>query len=115
MQDLGQKEAQLSPLDQIRLAEAEVTRKIAVARRDCEQILADAKTEAQLQLVDARENGKRKGRARFRDIVTEAEEEARAIRAGAEHRARLLLRQGNRKMDIAIHQVVNIVTGTVEG
>lgn len=115
MRSSGHEETRLSPLDQIRLAEAEVTRKIAAARRDCEEILADAKAEAQVLLDSARARGKRRGQVRYREVIAEADEEARGIRAGAEHRANMLRAQGKGRMGLAIHEVVNIVTGMDEG
>ena len=114
MANPAQGEAQLSPLDQIRLAEAAVTRKIAIARTDKEHTLANAKAQAKILLDEARENGKRTGRTQYREIVSEAEEEARAILAGSDHRAEEIRRKGSRYMDIAVRQVVNIITGMEE-
>lgn len=108
-------EAQLSPLDQVRLAEADVTRKVAVAREDSEHTLTKAKAQAKILLDEARESGKRKGQTQYREIVSEAEEEARAILAGVDHRVKELRREGSRYMDIAVCQVVNIITGMEEG
>lgn len=107
-------EGHLSPLDQIRLAEADVTRKIAIARKDREHTLANAKVQAKILLDEARESGKRKGQLEYREIVSEAEEEARVILAGSDHRAEELRRKGSRYMDIAIRRVVNIITGMEE-
>lgn len=109
-----QREAQLSPLDQIRLAEAEVTRKIAIARKDREHTLANVQAQAKILLDEARENGKRTGRTQYREIVSEAEEEARAILAESDHRAEEIRRKGSRYMDIAVRRVVNIITGMEE-
>jgi vacuolar-type H+-ATPase subunit H len=109
------REAQLSPLDQIRLAEADVTRKIAMARKDREHTLTKAKAQAKVLLDEARESGKRKGQTQYREIVSEAEEEARAILAESDHRAEEIRQKGIRYMDIAIRQVVNIITGMEEG
>ena len=108
-------EAQLSPLDQIRMAEAEVTRKIAVAREGSEHTVINAKAQAKLLLDEARKSGERKGQAQYQEIVSEAKEEAKAILAGADHQVKELRRKGNRYMDIAVRQVVNIITGMEEG
>jgi vacuolar-type H+-ATPase subunit H len=105
------REAQLSPLDQIRIAEADVTRKIAAAREQREHLLAKAKARANELLNEAEESGRREGQIAYREIVAKAEEEAKAILAGANHRAKELRRAGNRQMDTAVRQVVNIVTG----
>jgi vacuolar-type H+-ATPase subunit H len=108
------RETQLSPLDKIRLAEADVTRKIAMARKDGEHTLTKAKTQAQIIVEEAQESGKRKGQTLYRDIVSEAEEEARAILAESDHRAVEIQRKGFRYMDIAVRQAVNIITGMEE-
>ena len=115
MTSSGHDETPLSPLDQIRLAEAEVTRQVAAARQDCEEILVAAKAEAQALLDNAQARGQRRGQARCREIIAEAEEAARAIQAAAEHSAKTLRGQGKSGMDFAIHQVVDIVTGMSEG
>jgi vacuolar-type H+-ATPase subunit H len=110
----AQGETQLSPLDQIRLAEAAVTRKIAIARKDREHTLANAKAQAKILLDEARESGKRTGQTQYREIVSEAEEEARAILAESDHRAEEIRQKGSQYMDIAIRRVVNIITGMEE-
>lgn len=107
----AQGEAQLSPLDQIRLAEATVTRKIAIARKDREHTLANAQVQAKILLDESRESGTRKGQIQYREIVSEAEEEAIAILAEADHRAEEIRQKGSRYMDIAVRRVVNIITG----
>lgn len=107
-------EAQLSPLDQIRQAEADVTRKIAMAREDNERTLADAKAQVRMLLDRAKESGHRKGEAQYRGIVFEAEEVARAILAESDHWADELQQKGVRTMDSAVRQVVNIITGMEE-
>ena len=109
------RDPQLSPLDQIRLAEADVTRKIAMAREDREHTLTKAKAQAKILLEEAQESGKRKGQTQYREIVSEAEEEARAILAESDHRAEEIRQKGTRYMDFAIRQVVNIITGMEEG
>ena len=111
----GQRDAHLSPLDQIRLAEADVTRKIAKVREDHERILTNAQTQAKEMVVAAEESGQREGETQYREIIFEAEEEAKAILAGAKHQATALRRKGNRHMDTAVRQVVNIVTGMDRG
>ena len=107
-------EAQLSPLDQVRLAEANVTRQVAAALENSEQSIKKAKAQAKLLLDEARQKGEREGQIQYREIVSEAEEKARAVRADADHEAEELRLRGSRKMDIAVRRVVNIVTGIEE-
>lgn len=108
-------DVKLSPLDQIRLAEADVTRKIAIAREERERTLAYASEEAKKLLDEAQESGKRKGITRYREIIDEAEEKAQAILAGSEHQAEELRRKGSWSMDIAVRRVIHIITGMEEG
>ena len=107
-------EAQLSPLDQVRLAEANVTRMVAAALENNEHTLMEAKAQAKLLMDEARQNGEREGRNQYREIISGAEEEARAVRAVAVHRAEELRKKGNRRMNIAVHRVINIITGMEE-
>lgn len=107
-------EAQLSPLDQVRLAEANVTRKVAAAHDNSEHSLTDAKAQAKLLLDEARQNGERKGQIQYREIVSEAEEKARAVRAGADQQVEELRQKGGQKIGVAVRRVVNIITGIEE-
>ena len=107
-------EAQLSPLDQVRLAEANVTRKVAAALKNREHSLTKTKAQAKLLLDEARQRGEREGQIQYREIVSEAEEKARAVRAGANHEAEELRLRGSRKMGVAVRRVVNIITGIEE-
>jgi len=114
MTNPGLREPQLSPLDQIRLAEADVTRKVAIAREDSEHTLANAKAQAKIILDKARESGKRRGQSQYREIVSEAEEMARVILAESDHLAEELQQKGIRYMDSAVRQIENIITGMEE-
>lgn len=105
----------LSPLDQIRQAEADMARQIAAAREEAERTLAEANTRAKQFIEDARQAGREQGQAQYREIVARAEKEAQAILADARDRAESLGRQGSQKMEIAVSQAVNIVLGTHEG
>ena len=106
--------AQLSPLDQIRAAEADVTRKIAKARKDREHILAKTRAQANEMMIEAQENGQREGQLQYRQILSVAEEEAKAILAEAKQRAYELQHQSSQYMDTAVRHVVNIVCGMEE-
>lgn len=99
----------LSPLDQIRLAEAEVTRKIVAAREASEHAIAEARAQAALLKKQAHDAGARQGQIRHKEIVSRAEEEARAIDEHAHNQAGELRRKGQTRMDVAIEEVTSIV------
>jgi vacuolar-type H+-ATPase subunit H len=69
----------LSPLERIRQAEAEVTRRLAVARESAEKTVAAAQEEVIKIKAQASAEGQRNGEAKFREIISKAEEESRAI------------------------------------
>jgi vacuolar-type H+-ATPase subunit H len=104
-------EAELSPLDQIRLCEAEVTRRIAAARQAGEESLAKARSEAANLKRQAKERGQRKGQSQYREVVSGAEEEAQALVAKAQKRASELLQRGEKKIEIAVQKAINFVLG----
>lgn len=105
---------ELSPLDQIRQTEADVTRAVAAARQAAELIIAQAQREAIDIQQHARELGIREGEARFRELISTGEEEARGIVAEAQVRANELRRKGQQRMDLGIHKAVRIVIGLGE-
>lgn len=107
-------ETSLSPLDQIRLCEAEVTRRIAAARQAGEESLAKARSEAANLKRQARERGQRKGQAQYAEVVSGAEEEAQAMLARAQKRSNELLQYGEHRLESAIRRAVNLVIGAPE-
>jgi vacuolar-type H+-ATPase subunit H len=106
--------AQLSPLDQIRAAEADVTRKIAKARKDREHILAKTRAQANEMMIEAQESGRLEGQRQYRQILSEAEEDAKAILAEAKQCAQELQHQGSQYLNTAVRHVVIIVCGMEE-
>ncbi|HZD56754.1 MAG TPA: hypothetical protein VE136_08535 [Anaerolineales bacterium] len=101
----------LTPLDQIWQTEAEITRRVAAARQEAEQILATARSQI-TQIKDrAREAGYREGRGQYRQIIAEAEEEAHALTAQASSRAEELHRKGQQRMQMAARAAVDIIVG----
>jgi V/A-type H+-transporting ATPase subunit G/H len=104
-------ETELSPLDQIRLTEAEITRRIVAAREDAERRLAEARTQAARIKKQAREEGTRTGKVQFKEILSRAEEEARAIIAHARNQAENLHQKGHSHMELAVEYAVSIVLG----
>jgi hypothetical protein len=105
----------LSPLDQIRQVEAEMTRKTIAARTRTDQRLADARAEATLLKKQARESGEQKGRIRYKQVIAEAETQTEMILAHAEEEAANLRRKGDARMERAIDEAVNIVLGRKAG
>ncbi len=107
--------AGLSPLDQIRLAEAEITRKIVTAREASERAIAEARAQATLLKKQAHESGTREGQIRYKGIVSKAEEEARTIVEHAHNQAADLERKGQVRMEGAIQGILSIVLGLKGG
>jgi len=101
----------LSPLDQIRLCEAEVTRRIASARQAAEKGVSKARSEAATLKMQAMERGRKRGQAQYEEVISRSEEEARVMVAQAQRRSDELLRRSVRRIEQAVRQVVNIVTG----
>ena len=106
---------ELSPLDQIRLVEAEITRKIATAREASEHSAANARAQTALLKKQAHESGNREGQIRYKEIVSKAEEEARTIVAHAHNQAADLRRKGQARMEAALQDAISIVLGLKGG
>jgi phage FluMu protein gp41 len=102
---------ELSPLDQIRLVEAEITRKIVTAREASERAMAETRAQAALLKKQAHEIGTREGQIRYKQIVSKAEEEARTIITHAHNQAADLRRKGQARMEAALQEAINIVLG----
>jgi vacuolar-type H+-ATPase subunit H len=103
--------SELSPLDQIRFVEVEITRKIAAARAASAQTVQDARARAAYLKERARELGNRKGQIQYQEMIASARDEARTIVADAHDQAEELRRNGLSQMDGIIQEVVNIVAG----
>jgi vacuolar-type H+-ATPase subunit H len=107
-------EVELSPLDQIRQTEAEVTRKIAAAREAAERTLQDAYKQAEdLKRMD-REVGSQEGQARYREIISKAEEEAKLLMAEVHERAKKLHRYGRQQMLLSVSYIIELVIGMAQ-
>jgi len=104
----------LSPLDQIRRTEAEVTRKVAAARKAAEQILEDSSRKVTVLKQEAQETGTREGNASYKALISKAEEESRALVAEAHYQAKMLHRRGQGRMPKAVSRAVNFVINLVE-
>ena len=103
-----------SPLDQIRHAEAEVTRRVAAARRAAEATSQKVQAQAEGIKYHACETGQLEGQAQYREIIFRAEEEARALVAQAHSQAEIMRRQGDLCMDDVVRRAVEIVVGLEE-
>lgn len=104
---------ELSPLDQIRMAEAEVTRTLIAAREASEQNTANARAQAALLKKEAKVKGEREGQIRYKEIIAGAEEEASVILAQAGQKTVSLRRSGQARMDRAVDRALQIVLGTI--
>jgi len=107
-------ELELSPLDQIRQTEAEVTRKIAATRKVAEQLVEDAHKQAAILKREARESGTREGQARYKALISKTEEEAQALIAEAQSQAKKLRRHGKERMQIGVNRGANFVINLAE-
>lgn len=105
----------LSPLDQIRLVEAEITRRVVAAREASDHSASNARTQAALLKKQAEENGKREGQIRFKETIAKAEEQAKVIIAQAQHEADDLRGNGQARMEQAVNEALNIVLGMKGG
>jgi len=102
---------ELSPLDQIRLAEAEITRKTVAACENAERRFAEARMQATRIKKQAREEGTRVGKVQYKEIVSRTAEEASAIIANAQNQADTLQQKGQSRMELAVEYAVSIVLG----
>jgi ATP synthase H subunit len=96
-------------LDQIRQAEAEVARRIALARENAEHTLAQAKSQARSLVEEAARSGKNEGQALYREILARAEEEAKAILANAKSCGEDLQRRGGERIEMAVQYILDLV------
>ncbi|MEJ2597991.1 MAG: hypothetical protein P8Z00_06625 [Anaerolineales bacterium] len=102
-------QSEFPPLDQIRKAEVEATRRIAEARGIAEQAITRANSQAELLRIKAREAGQRDGQAVYQEIIDEAEEQAEELIALAQRRAEDLRRRGELRMGIGVSQAIKLI------
>jgi|SRR5690606_8260946 len=110
----AQRDHALSPLDQIRQAEAEVTARLAGAREAAAQHLARIRNENQRIIAEAEETGRREGEAAYQDAIAAAEEEARLIRAAGQQQAVELKILGAERMTAAVEAILDRVLGGLD-
>ena len=103
---------EFAPLDHIRHNEAQVTRRIAAARLAAEKLVGQKRLDAKPLINQARETGKREGQTIYKEIISKAEDDAKALLAQAHSQAEKLQREGNRRMVMAVDCAVNIIIGS---
>jgi len=105
---------ELSPLDQIRNTEAEITRKIAAAQEKSKQKIAQAQREAQELLKMAKDKGYLHGQVRGKEILAKTEVEAKAIVEKANKQAENFRARGQKQMGVVVQFAMEFILG-VEG
>ena len=104
-------ESELSPLDQIRQTEAHVARQVAAAREAAKLTVADMKSKAEQTINNASKVGQREGQKRYKEIVSNAEEEAQFLIAQAYKKAEHMQRRGSRCLDEGVCGAIGIIIG----
>ncbi len=107
-------ELDLSPLDQIRQTEADVLRKTAAARKTAEDILETARLQSEALKREADESGSLQGQARYKELISKADEEAQILIEEARNLADKLRRIGQTRMQAAASYAVDIVICVAE-
>jgi vacuolar-type H+-ATPase subunit H len=106
---------ELSPLDQIRQAEAEVARRIAAAHQAAEVAVNEAQAQAQDLAHKARKAGHREGQAQYQETISRAKDRAHELVAQAHDQAEDLHCKGELRMEAAARRALAIVIGWPEG
>jgi vacuolar-type H+-ATPase subunit H len=109
--DARKSENERLPLDQIRQAESEATRRIAAAHEKAKQMLEDARVHAAQIKSQAREAGLSAGRQQYTQIVANAEEQASMLITQANQLAENLRRTGEQRIDEAIRYALGVIIG----
>ena len=103
------KEDNISPIEQIRRAEAEVTRQVAAAREAAEETLQAAKAQAARLHAEALQEGKQEGEQHCQQIIDQAKEAASQIVIQANEQAKEMRRNGLLHMDRVAQQALHYV------
>ena len=102
---------ELSPLDQIRQTEAQVTRQVATAREAAKKTLENTKNKIREKIREAREAGQHTGQKQYKDMISDADEEAQILIARAYKKAEILQRRGSQRLDEGVRRAINIIIG----
>jgi vacuolar-type H+-ATPase subunit H len=105
----------LSPLDQIRQTEAEMTRKVVQARELAGKTVQEARNQADIILEQARTAGENEGHARYKEIIKKSEDEATALVAESRQQTDGLRKTGKVHMEALVGRIVKFITGMEEG
>lgn len=103
-----------TPLEQIRLAEAEISRQIAAARQSAEQIVADAHRQAATLKEDALDAGHLAGQKAAQEHLAQIQTEASRMIAQAQVRTEESNQYGVEHIDAAVKYAVLFVIGLPE-
>jgi vacuolar-type H+-ATPase subunit H len=104
----------LSPLDQIRQAEAEVARRVAGRREAAELTLAQAREHGQALVEAEIEAGQRDGQAQYRRLILRAQDEVRAVHQEGQKHVATIQQNEHNLMDVAVRHVLAIIMGEGE-
>jgi vacuolar-type H+-ATPase subunit H len=104
----------LSPLDQIRLAESDITRQITAAKVNADQRIVQARLQTEQSKKEAHEQGRREGQLLIQEVVVSALEEAKVIKEQGCQKSVVMNRKGQLRMKEAVQFAVDFVIGTLE-
>ena len=101
----------LSPLDQIRQAEAEAARQLVLAREAESKKIQDSHLQAAELYKKARAEAEAEGQARYKEILAKSEEEATALVAESRRKTEKLRVAGQKQITSLVSKVVKFITG----
>lgn len=101
-----------SPLDQIRLAEAEVAREIAAARNRAKEAAKEISAQADDINHKARTEGRREGEQHYQEIIAEANMAAEKLLEQAHTQAEELHQTGISQINAAVRFAVDTIVGS---
>ncbi len=108
-------EQDLSPIEQIRLAEAEVARRLAAASEAAEKSLLTTQEQAAQIREEACQAGRQEGEQRYGELIAESKAQADAIVAHAQEQAGALRQVSSMRLGVIVRQAVQYVLGTAGG
>jgi V/A-type H+/Na+-transporting ATPase subunit G/H len=98
-----------SVLQQIRKKEVELSVRTDQARRDAEQIVADAKREAADILKNAEADGRRTAEEYHKEKLTSVLKEVDSLHASGEEEVRTVRLKGEQNLSQAVDKILNVV------
>lgn len=103
-----------NPLEKIRLAEAESSYQITMARKSAEQAIIDAHQQAAKLKEHAKQEGRLAGEKAAQDYLNRVQSETRRIAVQAQIRAEEMSRMGVENFDAVVKYAVSFVIGLLE-